>query len=69
MDAYDSFLSKLADSDIRNHLKTLDISKADTDKTFNELCNISRKFQKGLTSFFFDDNEQLAELTRKYGVF
>ncbi|MGB2807013.1 MAG: nucleotidyltransferase domain-containing protein [Sedimentisphaerales bacterium] len=68
MDAYNSFLSKLADSDIRNHLEELDISKADTDKIFNELCGISRKFQNGLTSFFFD-NKHLAELTRKYGVF
>ena len=69
MDAYNSFLSKLADSDIRNHLEELDISRADTDKIFNELCAISREFQSGLTSFFFDDNKQLAELTCKYGVF
>jgi len=69
MNAYDSFLSKLAVSDIRGHLKDLDISKTDTDETFNELCEISRKFQDGLSSFFFDDNNDLAELIRKYGVF
>ena len=69
MNAYNSFLSKLADSDLRNHLEELDISKSDTDKVFNELCDVSREFQNGLTSFFFNDNEQLAELTRKYGVF
>lgn len=69
LNAYNSFLSKLADPRIRNHLEKLDISKVDSDKTFDELCGISHKFQDGLTSFFFDENEQLAELTRKYGVF
>ena len=69
MNAYNSYLSKLSDSDIRTHLEELDISKEDTDETFNELCVISDKFQNGLTSFFFDGKNQLADLTRNYGVF
>jgi len=69
MNAYNSFLSEVAKSNIRNHLEKLDISEADSDKTFKGLCEISREFQVGLTSFFFDDNDELAELTRTYGVF
>ncbi len=69
MNSYDKFIEKLTCSKTRDHLENLDISKADKDNTFDEICEISREFQKGLTSFFFDGDEQLAELTRKYGVF
>jgi predicted nucleotidyltransferase len=69
MNAYDKFIEKLACPEARDHLEKLEMSKADTDDTFNYLCETSREFQKGLTSFFFDGDKQLSQLTRKYGVF
>lgn len=68
-DAYDTFLERLSDKKIRDHLEKLETSEADTDSTFNDLCDVSRKFQTGLITLFFDENEQLRELIRKYGVF
>jgi hypothetical protein len=68
-DAYNDFLKRLNCPETRAHLDKLDSSQADKDKTFNELCEISREFQKGLTCFFFDEDKQLAELIQKYGVF
>jgi hypothetical protein len=68
-DAYDAFLKRLSDPEVRDHLNNLPLSEADADGIFNELCRISREFQGGLTSLFFDENAQMNDLIRKYGVF
>jgi len=68
-DAYNRFLERLCDAEDRKHLENLRTSEADTDPVFNDLCEVSRKFQAGLTALFFDEHEQLRELIRKYGVF
>ena len=69
MNAYERFIENLACPETRRYLDSLEMSNSDMDETFNHMCQISREFQKGLTSFFFDGDEQLARLTRKYGVF
>jgi hypothetical protein len=68
-DAYDRFLSLINDPGVRKHLSELKAQDTDKDQTFNEIRNISHQFQKGLNQLFFDDNDQVAELTRKYGIF
>ena len=69
MDSYNTFMSRISDVEIRTHLDGLKVAEADQDTIFNNLCDVSRQFQKGLTQFFFFENEQISELIRKYGVF
>jgi len=68
-DAYDRFLTLMNDSEFRKHLGALKLSDANSDPCFNEIREISNRFQDGLTRLFFDDDKKLAELTRKYGIF
>ncbi|MCK4998890.1 MAG: nucleotidyltransferase domain-containing protein [Anaerohalosphaera sp.] len=68
-DAYNRFIDSMSKPEIREHLNKLKVKEADNDSCFSSLCEISQQFQKGLVSLFFDSNDQLTELTRKYGVF
>ena len=67
--AYDSFLGKLHDEQIRVHLERLRFEESSSDSIFQDMREISHAFRDGLDRLFFDENEQLCALTRKYGVF
>lgn len=66
---YDEFLGCLHDKEKREHLKELSFDDAREDDVFNELRTISHRFQEGLERLFFDQDEELFRLTRRYGVF
>jgi predicted nucleotidyltransferase len=67
--SYNAFLILLNDAGKRNHLKNLTPEKSGGDVVFDEVRQISREFQNGLTSLFFQDNALLRNLTITYGVF
>jgi len=66
---YDEFLGCLHDKEKRGHLKELSFDDAREDDVFNELRTISHRCQEGLERLFFDQDEELFRLTRRYGVF
>jgi len=70
LDAYDAFLAILSDTEKRNHLKNLplddDLGK---DALFREVSALGRRFQDGLDRLFFQEDDILAKLIRRYGVF
>jgi predicted nucleotidyltransferase len=67
-DAYDQFLSRMNDGEIRKHLAELRPKNSDIDEVFREFRSISNRFQQGLDEMFFD-SPKIGELTRKYGIF
>jgi hypothetical protein len=69
MTAYDKFLAILSDEDKRKDLKKLRMADVGSDRVFEEARAISHHFRDGIESFFFDGDENLAKLTRRYGVF
>jgi predicted nucleotidyltransferase len=66
--AYAAFLELLDDKKSREALKTLRSSDSRTDLTFQQVREISKAFENALDHIFFE-NENIAPLTRKYGVF
>jgi predicted nucleotidyltransferase len=69
LDSYDRFLGLLNDEDKRDRLATLPFEVADLDDLFSEVRALSDRFQEGLTSLFYRDDEKLRDLIVKYGVF
>lgn len=69
LDSYDQFLALLSDGDKRDHLAKLQFEAADRDVLFAEVRALSDRFQEGLTSLFYRDDEKLRDLIVKYGVF
>ena len=66
--SYNAFLSILNDPDRREELDHLRSEAAQNSKLFQEIRTISRAFQSGLTTLFFEA-EYFRDLTREYGVF
>lgn len=66
--AYDQFLRLLNDEERRTHLEKLPFGQS-TDPVFEEQRQISREFREGLIQFFFESNEQLTQLVKRYGIF
>ena len=67
VDAYDSFLGMLNDSETRKGLgAAVDI---DHNSSFQEGRRLSHEFRDGLQSLFFASHSELTKLTKKYGVF
>ncbi len=66
--AYSEFLAILGDEGSREALDNLRSEDSRTDKTFRRVREISKTFEDALDHIFFD-NDQIAPLTRKYGVF
>ena len=69
MTSYEVFLDIISDEEQRTHLKELGFEESAHDELFLQLRTNSHQFRDGLERFFFDENRQLAELTRRYGVF
>lgn len=67
--AYDAFLARMNDPNIRKHLKELSPDGAEDDGVYRESCRIGADMQRSLQAFFFDDNDRLRELSQEYGVF
>lgn len=67
--SYNAFLSLLNDTEKRAHLKNLSMDDIPGDSVFAEVRKMGREFQEGLTSLFFEDDEELKKLTIFYGVF
>jgi hypothetical protein len=68
-DAYDDFIALLGDDDKRAQLKKLPADEIGEDKVFREARDLGRRFQDGLDRLFFEEDEFLRKLIRKYGVF
>lgn len=68
-DAYNEFLSKLADETMRAQLKALNYETAAKNEEFQNLRTTSHKFQEAALRFFFQDNEKVKTLTEQYGLF
>jgi hypothetical protein len=66
--AYSQFLTILDDEKSRKALDTLRSEDSRTDPTFQRVREISKVFENALDHIFFQ-NQQIAPLTRKYGVF
>ncbi|MEM9656890.1 MAG: nucleotidyltransferase domain-containing protein [Planctomycetota bacterium] len=68
VDAYDAFLATLDDEAQRNELKNLPFEQYD-EGLFGAMRRNSRDFRDGIQELFFDCNNDLAKLTKRYGVF
>jgi predicted nucleotidyltransferase len=66
--AYSEFLTILDDETSRKALESLRSEDSRKDSTFQRIRDISRSFENALDHIFFK-NEQIAPLTRKYGIF
>jgi hypothetical protein len=66
--AYAEFLQILDDQESRDALKALRAEESRTDPTFKRVREISVAFDDALNQIFFE-NQLIAPLTRKYGVF
>lgn len=65
--AYNHFLATVDDREKRTALEKLKFGESSP--LFNEMRQVTREFTDGLVTLFFDSQETVAELTRKYGVF
>lgn len=65
--AYDRFLATVDDREKRAVLEGLKFGESSS--LFEEMRQVTRDFTEGLVKLFFDSNQTVAELTRKYGVF
>jgi hypothetical protein len=66
--AYDAFIAMMSDKQIREHLKELRADESRKDEVFSRVQAVSKDFEEALHNIFFE-NEFLAPLTQKYGVF
>ena len=65
--AYDVFLSLLANDSTRKHLENNDPPPGDPIRT--KAFEAAREFSEALIDIFFDEPSGIGELTRRYGVF
>ena len=69
LDPYNEFVGLLDDPEVRSSIESIIPGHAADDPHFARIDLLSREFQEFLSAFFFDDNPELCELTKKYGVF
>jgi predicted nucleotidyltransferase len=70
MDSYDAFLGVIADDEKRNHLVNLPLEKLGDDPLFKEASRtIAPRFQEGLDRLFFEEDDDIALLVKRFGVF
>jgi hypothetical protein len=69
LDPYNEFVEMLGDPEVRSSIESIIPGHAADNPHFVRIDLLSRDFQESLTAFFFDDNTELCELTKKYGVF
>jgi predicted nucleotidyltransferase len=66
--AYTEFLELLNQEKVREALKNIRAQDSRTDSTFRQIRKVSGAFEHALNNIFFE-NELIAPLTKKYGVF
>jgi len=69
LDAYDEFLQRLDQEETRKTLEDLEPKSDEDHPTLKELKNLGYNFQKGMVGLFFEDNNELTYLIKKYGIF
>jgi predicted nucleotidyltransferase len=67
--SYDEFVGILANPEKRDRLERLSDSEASTDETHKRARELSHDYRDGLIEFFFDDQSEMLNLTKNYGVF
>lgn len=67
--AYDRFLGMLANDDIRNALESLPPDPDPADALWHDARLVTHEFRDALLKLFFDEQSDLANLTKTYGVF
>jgi Nucleotidyltransferase domain len=67
--AYNEFLDRLNDGQVRQTLEGLRPLVDEGNPVLAELKAIGHRFQDGLIDLFFHGHEELAKLTRYYGIF
>lgn len=68
LQAYDAFLGLLSDPEKRDRLTKLKPAESNHDPLYQEAREIGHRVQDGLDAIFFED-EEIARLTKIYGVF
>jgi len=66
--AYDEFIGMMSDKGQREHLKTLKAEQSRSDELFQQVRRYSQDFEDALRQVFFE-NQFLADVIKKYGVF
>ncbi len=69
LDSYDLFLECLNDVKRRDHLEILSYEDSISDTVFQQMRKVGQQFQRGLDRLFFEDNDELKWLIRRYGIF
>jgi len=67
--SYDTFLGILNDEEKRKRLKGLRPGEHEKDPIFQECRELGVGFQNGLSTLFFETNDELTKATQEYGVF
>lgn len=68
-DAYEDFLSILDDPELRNRLEGLEAAAASSDDLFKRAKRDAGEFQDGLTTLFFETDNELTKMAQIDGVF
>jgi hypothetical protein len=69
LDSYDEFITILDTSDIREHLKKLNMYEVYDDKSFIYARGVCDRFQEALNNIFLDNEVRLKEFIYQYGIF
>lgn len=69
LDAYNEFLQRLDDAKTRKEMEQLAPKTDEDHPTLKELKHLGYKFQDGMVGLFFEDNNELSKLVKKYGIF
>lgn len=67
--SYSYFLEILNDEEKGKHLESIDVSDIYKDGVFKDVREMSRKFNEALIKMFFDEETELKQFNRSYGVF
>lgn len=69
LEAYDSFVGMLDDPNKRSRLAGLHPGMSVTDDVYQEARDLSHSFQDALDLIFLGEDEEIAKLTKIYGIF